>query len=219
MLSNLKSLKPRLLAIDPSLTQSGWAAFKIDSSDVESWGVIPSLSTSNPLNVRLLDLQEKISCLMSDFEMGVDDFLVCEGPAPITLNPSSSIKVEQVRGIFETIARQRGVKVLSRLNPRTVQHELLGMRGKQLPRAEVKRIARAVLNNIFPRINKNHSNIEQDAVDAILIGVLAHGRILRSIKSGIDPVLSFEKNSISRNSGRRSSGRGLNWPSNTFQKK
>lgn len=204
------SVSSRVIAIDPSLTQSGWAIFEAGKKNVHSWGVIKSLPANKPLSMRLKDIQTKISQLFINLEINKLDYLVCEGPAPISLNPASSIKVEQVRGIFEAVGRERGVTVLGRLNPRTIQSELLGISGKQIPRKEVKKIARAVLIQIFPKFANSGIKLEQDAVDAILIGILAEARISHSLKAGVDPVLSFEVVRSAR-SLQNSRGRGLNW--------
>jgi hypothetical protein len=132
---------------------------------------------------------------------------VCEGPAPVSLNPSSSIKVEQVRSMFETLARAFNILVPGRLNPRTVQSELLSLRGKQLPRNEVKQIARTVVNQLFKFEDKN---ISQDVIDAILIGVLARNKIIHSNKTGHTIFNLFEGG---RGSTRNKNGRGLRWSS------
>lgn len=200
----------RVIAIDPSLTQSGWAVFDVHRQNATAWGVISSMPASIPLVDRLNDLQSKISKLFSDMGLSSNDFLVCEGPAPISLNPSSSIKVEQVRGIFETLARCNGVKVLSRLNPRTVQNEILGLKGKQLPRQEVKQVARQVLLQLYADRKSEFMNLQQDVIDALLIGTLAQSRISQSLKLGIDPVVFFSQSNISKGKKR---GRGLSWPS------
>lgn len=206
----------KLLAIDPSLTQSGWAIFSLASQKILDFGVIKSVGTSSPLINRLVDLQEKILALLEKHFLCAEDFLICEGPAPITLNPSSSIKVEQVRGIFETLARDRGVKVLNRLNPRTVQNELLGIKGKQLPRKEVKSVARSVFSSFYPELVKANPKIEQDSVDAILIGTLAQARIVQNIKLGIPVEKIFEQIPYS---GRKQFGRNMRWPESVVLRK
>lgn len=198
----------RLLGIDPSLTQSGWALFSLESEDPLEWGVLKPEEKTAPLSERLLSLHRSVEELFNHFKINHTDYLVCEGPAPVSLNPSSSIKVEQVRGIFEGIARTRGAIVPGRLNPRTLQSELLGLRGKQAPRDEVKRIARAVLAQMFSKrvsIGLDIATISQDAVDAILIGVLARSKIQYGLLSGA--ILS----SLFEGGGSRNSGRRLRW--------
>ena len=53
----------RVIAIDPSLTQSGWAVFDVHRQNATAWGVISSMPASIPLVDRLNDLQSKISKL------------------------------------------------------------------------------------------------------------------------------------------------------------
>jgi Holliday junction resolvasome RuvABC endonuclease subunit len=200
----------KILAVDPSLTQTGWALFEVGNTTVKSYGVIKGGSPKTPLTSRLANIQDCVSKLFMELSLNTNDYLVCEGPAPISLNPSSSIKVEQVRGIFETLGRVNGLNVLGRLNPRTVQSELLGVRGKQIPRKEVKILARSVVSKIFPDLFKEYNLIEQDIVDAMLIGILAQARISYALKSKQDPKISFEFVGLKNNFG-RSGGRGLRW--------
>lgn len=206
----------KLLAIDPSLTQSGWALFSLDSQSVLSYGVLAGMPASMPLTVRLEDLQKRIKEVFLRFNIGSSDYLICEGPAPISLNPASSIKVEQVRGIFETLGREKGVFVLNRVNPRTLQHELFGISGKQLPRAEVKAIARKTCCSYYPELFRESPKIEQDAVDAILIGTLAKARLLQHLKLGMSLDSLFEKQGSAR---RKSHGRGMRWSENALQRR
>jgi len=198
----------RLLGIDPSLTQSGWALFSLESDEPLEWGVLKPAEKTAPLSDRLLSLHRSVEDLFNQYKINSSDYLVCEGPAPVSLNPSSTIKVEQVRGIFEGIARTRGAIVPGRLNPRTLQSELLGLRGKQAPRDEVKRIARAVLAQMFSKrasMGIDITTISQDAVDAILIGVLARSKIQYGLLSGAVLPSLFE------GGGSRNSGRRLRW--------
>ena len=204
------SICPKLLAIDPSLTQTGWALFELGKKEVLEWGVIGGGSSRISLEIRLVNIQTQVRNLLEQFGLTNCDYLICEGPAPITLNPSSSIKVEQVRGIFETLARDMGISVLGRVNPKTVQAELLGIRGKQLPRKEVKDLARLVIKRIYPKIYQS-THLEQDIIDAMLIGILAETRISNAIKAGQDPLRVFEIVGKSSYSSKRSGGRGLNW--------
>ncbi|MDD2943420.1 MAG: crossover junction endodeoxyribonuclease RuvC [bacterium] len=167
----------RLLAIDPSLTASGWALFSLASCKPQQAGVIYPPKSSYPLAYRLKKLQEEVETLLTEFSFTNSDILVCEAAATIIRNPMSAMKVERVRGIFETVARSNGCLVPGRINPRTVQSELLGMSGKQLPRKEVKEQARLVAEKLFPQINSNKKKLPQDVIDALLIGELAINRI------------------------------------------
>ena len=169
----------RLMAVDPSLTCSGWAFFEVRSRKLVAVGKVRSLDPSQPLASRLADLQRKISGIMADLEIGAEDYVICEAPTTMR-DPRAAIKVEQVRGIFEAVARMRLAQVPGRLNPRTVHHQVLGLVGKQLPRPEVKRVAVEVAHRLFaeplsaigfestkPNLKRN-----QDIVDAMLLGHL-----------------------------------------------
>ncbi|MCB0358470.1 MAG: hypothetical protein KDD44_02510 [Bdellovibrionales bacterium] len=186
-----------LLAVDPSLTSSGWALFNVSSGQPCAAGVIRPPGPRHAMALRLAELQQEVHSLFIDRQLGVGDVVVCEGPAPLVRNPSSAVKVEQVRSIFETIARASGAVVPGRLNPRTVQTELLGMRGRQLPRAEVKRWARDTVQQLFGRAltaleiigdtGGTAAALSQDIVDALLIGAVAVSRVQLSL-SGSQPL-------------------------------
>lgn len=206
-----------LLAVDPSLRQSGWALFDVSREAPVSCGIISPFDHKADLSERLLSLHTSIETLFKDLALSSGDYVVCEGPAPVSLNPSSSIKVEQVRGIFEGIARSRGILVPGRLNPRTIQSELFGLRGTQIPRKEVKQVARSILLQMFEgnrSLRFDIKTISQDATDAILIGVLARTKILHALKTGCILSSLFEggkKKVMGYGSSGR--GRGLRWSS------
>jgi Holliday junction resolvasome RuvABC endonuclease subunit len=204
-----------LLAVDPSLRQSGWALFDMSAEAPVSCGIISPFDHKAALSERLLSLHKSVEALFNELSLSSGDYVVCEGPAPVSLNPSSSIKVEQVRGLFEGIARTQGILVPGRLNPRTIQTELFGLRGKQIPRKEVKQVARSILLQMFggnKSLSFDLNIISEDAIDAILIGVLARIKILHALKTGCILSSLFEggkKNSV----GYASSSRGLRWSS------
>ena len=204
--------KIKLIAIDPSLTQSGWSLFCLEKEVPMAYGVIRPDPEQGHLGTRLLSLQNQIKKLFCDQLLNLGDILVCEGPAPITLNPSSSIKVEQVRGIFEAIGRDMGLQVPGRINPRTVQSELLGLKGKQRKREEVKEVARKVVKSLIG-ICPDKENMEQDVVDSILIGLISISRVRRANISGMELVEIFSEKGLS--SGSRGKGRGLRWGGST----
>ena len=197
--------KPYLFAVDPSLTCSGWALFSLNEKSPHAFGVFTPPGPKFALEFRLQTLQEEISSLFSDLSLGKGDYLVCEGPAPLVKNPQSSLKVERVRSIFETLAREREIKVPGRINPRTLQTELLGMRGQQLKRTEVKRWARDTVEKLYGA-NLNHlktsgklkKKIPQDIIDAILIGTIALSRIQISSQTGLPLTEAFEPKELKR---------------------
>ena len=194
--------KQKLLAIDPSLTASGWALFSIQTGLPISLGVISPPGTKVSLSIRMSILQDKVTELFSLIKMESGDILVCEGPAPLVHNPDSALKVERVRSIFESVARSIGVLVPGRLNPRTVQHELLGMSGVQLSRKIVKASARDIvfklynldLKGLTRYVESKKKELTQDEIDALLIGSLAVSRVKMSISTKIAIEQLFESN-------------------------
>lgn len=179
-----------LFALDPSLTSSGWALFCLKTLEPKLTGTLKSLSTNFTLEQRLNDLQRQVSKLYSDLRIGKQDYFICEGPAPLVLNPNSAMKVERVRGLFETMARELRVNVLGRINPRTVQAELMGLKGKQIERKEVKRIARELANRMFSSyLKENKAN--QDIIDALLIGALVSSKVKLARDTKVDLQLLF----------------------------
>jgi len=186
--------KRKLLAIDPSLTASGWALFDATRQEPVALGLICPPGPGTALALRLTLLQQEVEELIAELLLVPGDILVCEGPAPIVLNPDSAIKVERVRGIFESAARSAGLIVPGRINPRTVQAELMGMRGRQLARREVKEAARATAAVLFGsgltelptrgKWKKNKKGLPQDIIDALLIGAVAVSRVNLASNSG-----------------------------------
>lgn len=180
-----------LLAVDPSLTCSGWALFRVIDCAIIGVGNIRSLSTEYLLPDRLKDLQGKIQQTLERCDIGGADVVVCEMPTTMR-DPLAATKVEQVRGIFEVLSRLRGAQVPGRLNPRSIHHELLGMCGAQRSRALVKAAAVEVARSLFaqqlaaigfdatgPNLRRN-----QDIVDALLLGHLAVTRIRSAVLAG-----------------------------------
>jgi len=177
----------RFLAVDPSLTCSGWAFFCASSERLLAVGKVRSLPASKSLAERLEELQRRINLVFNNLELGVNDVLVCEAQTTMR-DPRAAFIVEQVRGIFETCARERHIKVPGRVNPRSVQFEVMGLKGKQLGREVVKHTAVEVAQQLFgeslaemgfeqgPSALKKH----QDIVDALLIGHYTLARIVQS---------------------------------------
>lgn len=215
------------MAVDPSLTCSGWALFGLTDGLPCAIGVISPPGTELALANRIELLQREVEQLLASFQLGKGDLLVCEGPAPLVLNPQSALKVEGVRGVFETVARTRGVTVPGRLNPRTVQSELLGMKGKQLDRRTVKEWARAAAVQLYgTRLDrllakqtsgKGAQKLSQDAIDALLIGAVAVGRFKISASSGL-PVEAVFQSSGKRRSFAGGGRRGTGWSEGELQK-
>ncbi len=181
-----------LFSVDPSLTCSGWALFCVSSKELRAVGKISSIPAKNQLSVRLHDLQFKINKVLSDLSLTSEDILICESPTAMK-DPNAAIKVEQVRSIFEALGRSMGINVPGRINPRTVQHEVLGIKGKQIKRTLVKEMAVEAVFNLYSRSLKNlgfpvdRINLKknQDIVDAILIGSLAVTRLYTAQSGGI----------------------------------
>lgn len=198
-------MKSRLFAVDPSLTCSGWALFDIEPAVLLAVGKIRSLPPSAAFSVRLRDLQRKITSCLKSFALEGRDFLVCESQTTMR-DPRAAFKVEQVRGIFETVARDNGVVVPGRVNPRSVQHELMGLKGQQLKREIVKDTAthtvRALYKEQLKALGFPTEMLQlmrhQDIVDAILVGSLAVSRVQAAWRTGLTPEEIFEAKTVSR---------------------
>lgn len=187
-------------------------------------GMIHPPGTERPLHYRLSCLQDKVQGLLERLNLSEKDFLVCEGPAPLVKNPQSSLKVEQVRSVFEAVARSLGVCVPGRVNPRTVHTEILSLRGKQLARREVKIVAQETASRIFGQqftdivagsTTGRAKKIPQDIVDALLIGVLALSRIQQASQLNLDSYELFQPN---RTASSAVSNRALVWSAADYRK-
>lgn len=191
-----------LLAIDPSLTCSGWALFSILDGEVVAVGKVRSDPPIVPMAERLKKLQGGIAALFQQLALGGKDVLVCEAPTTMK-DPHNAIKVEQVRGLFESIGRSHGVVVPGRVNPRSVQYEVMGLKGKQLVRAEVKASAiRSVqylyagsLGRLGFETTDEALKKHQDVVDAILIGRFALLKIqgARETKQPLEQIFDTQR--------------------------
>jgi Holliday junction resolvasome RuvABC endonuclease subunit len=219
-----RSQKGLLFALDPSLTRSGWSVFSLTNSRLLLSGVLSPPGPDTNFSRRLDILHADVKRLFLQLELGKNDIFVCEGPAPLVRNPLSALKVERVRGIFEALARECGVCVPGRLNPRTVQTEILGMRGTQPPRATVKAAAKEVCSRLYGetlqssfdravelKLSEGARSMPQDIVDAALIGSLALSRVLHCRQTGQDIYEVFAASGSGRTrkrwgGSRRSSG-------------
>lgn len=180
-----------LLAVDPSLTCSGWALFGLGQGGLTAVGKVRGPSPKIPLAIRLGMIQSNVTQLMREFNLGAGDFLVCESQTTMR-DPKAAFKVEQVRGIFESVARQHSVRVPGRVNPRTVQHEVMGIRGAQIERSQVKQIAVKLVHTVYGKqlaelgleAGVDRLAKHQDIVDAVLVGTLALARIDVALRSG-----------------------------------
>jgi Holliday junction resolvasome RuvABC endonuclease subunit len=189
----------RLIAIDPSLTCSGWALFSVKSNRLIGVGKIKSLPAEHALATRLQDLQSKISKTLAMYNLGSVDTLICEAPTTMR-DPRAAFKVEQVRSIFEAVGRDRGILVPGRINPRSVQHEVMGLKGKQLERTIVKATAVHTVRTLYGDVlasfgfDVTQKNLQrnQDIVDAILLGSLGLVWLNSAEIAGLDPERYFE---------------------------
>jgi Holliday junction resolvasome RuvABC endonuclease subunit len=195
----------RLIGVDPSLTCSGWALFDLRSEKLLGVGRIRSMAASFPMAKRLEDLQNKVSLLLAGLELGKGDVMVCEAQTTMR-DPRAAFKVEQVRGLFETLGRTIKMSVPGRLNPRTVQYEMMGLRGKQLKRASVKQTAAMAVKHLYADalegIGFDRQAIGkasyQDIVDAILIGSLAVTKVKSAGRTGVAFEQFFEERPFRR---------------------
>lgn len=166
----------KLLAVDPSLTCSGWALFSVENENLLGVGKIKPLPASYPMGRRLQELSSTISKLLNTLKMQFPDLLICESPTTMK-DPSAAIKVEQVRCCFEDMARSLELDVPGRINPRSVHYEVLGLNGKQIERSIIKELAVGTVKRLYSdKLKKlnfastdEHLKKNQDITDAILI--------------------------------------------------
>lgn len=195
----------RIMAVDPSLTCSGWAVFAVNGEELLAVGKIRSKDASLPLAERLRDLQMRIEGVFDELKFSGRDVVICEAPTTMR-DPHAAIKVEQVRGLFESAARTRGVFVPGRINPRSVQYEVMGLRGKQLARTIVKdtalKVADAVHGAALRTLGVVREAAElkrhQDIVDALLLGTLGLAWMRAAAQGGISLDLFFAERAASR---------------------
>lgn len=172
-------------------------------------GKVKSRPAHVPLGVRLQDMQGKISDVFNNLKLGDKDVLICESQTTMR-DPRAAFKVEQVRGIFEVVARSRSMCVPGRLNPRSVHNEIMGLRGRQLSRDLIKNAAVSVVQSLYGEslealgFETGNANLKrhQDIVDAILIGSLGMSRISSAQIAGVELEEFFAAPRRSR-SGRR----------------
>jgi len=199
--------------------------FRLDDALLSAVGLIEPPGPEEFLASRFHALQQHVRELFERLELGEGDFLVCEGPAPLVRNPQSAIKVEGVRGIFESVARSCGVSVPGRINPRTVQSEILGMKGRQLARATVKEWSREAalrlyqrdLHKLFERPVNVLSEVSQDIIDAMLIGTVAVSRVQIAVRTRTAVEAAFASSGPRRKVGRTS--RGTGWTEAEFKRR
>lgn len=203
----------RLLAIDPSLSCSGWALFSLDSKALLAVGKVKSDPPTLSLPIRLVRLQERIAALFDRLNLGDKDVLVCEGPTSIK-DPHNALKVEHVRSMFEVLGRGRAVSVPGRVNPRSVQFEVMGLHGKQIPRKEVKATAVQTAQFLFKHeleriglISDSECSLQkhQDIIDAMLVGRYA----MTKLQAARDGSFSLEEMFNQSGSQSRVSWRGF----------
>lgn len=178
------------MAVDPSLTCSGWALLSLPAGEVLAVGKIKAAPPSFPMATRLERLQSAIKKVLVSLSLGETDVMVCEAPTTMK-DPLNAIKVEQVRGLFEAAGRSLGVTVPGRVNPRSVQYEVMGLTGKQVVRTEVKAAAVRTVRYLYApalerlgiEVSEETLKKHQDIVDAILIGRFAALKIQGAIES------------------------------------
>jgi Holliday junction resolvasome RuvABC endonuclease subunit len=182
----------RILAIDPGLQSTGWALFDVHTTSLLGVGRLKALDATHTLSVRLGNLQLKIADLLGQMQLGMNDFLVCEAPTTMK-DPEAAHKIEQVRGIFETLARAQLVSVPGRINPRSVHFEVMGMRGHQLDRETIKETAWRLAEHLYGScldalgFSVKEYSLQQkpDIADALLLGGLAVQRVASALRAGM----------------------------------
>ncbi|MEZ4752710.1 MAG: hypothetical protein R3A13_00100 [Bdellovibrionota bacterium] len=85
----------RLIAVDPSLTCSGWALFCLKTKTLLGVGRIKSIPSKHAFNTRLDDLQAKISKVLAAPELGENDVLIAEAPT-FMKDPDAALKLNKL---------------------------------------------------------------------------------------------------------------------------
>ena len=176
-------------------------------------GKVKSDPPSMLLAERFRRLQRRIESLFDTLGLGGQDVLVCEGATSMK-DPHNAMKVEHVRSIFETLGRSRATCVPGRINPRSVQHEIMGLYGKQIPRQEVKFAAVQTALALFAKdlqrlgliseVDGEDLGQHQDVVDALLVGQFAMTRIEAARDGSLPLEEVFQESKVgSRNSSWR----------------
>lgn len=189
-----------LLAVDPSLTCSGWALFSVADGKVRAVGKVRGDPPGNPLSERLATLQVRIDDALNTLGLSELDALICESPTTMR-DPHAALKVEQVRSMFEATARGRGLCVPGRINPRSVHYEVMGLSGPQLAREIVKSAAITVAKQLFSEdlmklgfpVSEKELKKNQDIVDALLVGRLGLARLKSAESAGFSAFQMFEE--------------------------
>ena len=204
-----------LLAVDPRLSCSGWALFDLATETLCGVGRLRCAADGRHLAQRIAGVQDNVARLLERIEMGAGAVLICESHTAV-VDPSAAIKIEQVRGIFETLARSHQALVPGRVNSRTSQSELLGFRGRQAKRAVVKSAAVSLVSQVFESALENlgfagsteNLSRNQDIVDALLIGHYAMRRIAHANGVGTSLEEVFDSSKSRRRSSRYGWGKG-----------
>ena len=148
----------------------------------------------------MVDFQRRVKEVLNSISIKTGDFLVCEA-ATTMIDPRAIIILEQIRGMFETLAREREVIVPGRINPRSVQFEILGMKGSPISRVKVKDVAvhgvaclyGDALKKLGFDISVKNLKKNQDIVDALLVGRLALTRIQSALQANMPVENIFEE--------------------------
>lgn len=158
----------RMFAIDPALNNTGVAIFDIYRKKLISTHIIKGLDEKTDLMKRYEHLQSLIRAFLHKENFKQNDLIICEEAAAFK-NAATVFKLEYARVVWEILGRTLGGKTPFRICPRSVHVELLGLRGRQQERKEVKLAARKVFEMLYP----DKKDLSQDEIDAVLIGELA----------------------------------------------
>jgi Holliday junction resolvasome RuvABC endonuclease subunit len=202
------SKRPILLAVDPSLTCSGWATFCLITKQLLAVGEIKALGPEYSMGLRLKNFQTEVQKLYQQLDLNSDDIVICEAPTTMR-DPRAALLIEQVRCVFECLARNHGSHVPGRINPRTVHKELLGFRGLRQQRREVVKgqalaVAKVLYGEVLATFGIGDKLAKhQDIADALLIGNLALGWIHQSKSTKTNLEIFFEQRKRSRSGMKR----------------
>jgi len=165
----------RILGIDPGSQVTGWAVLECGDSGLEplEWGVLRT-DRGSAFDDRLLSLKQGLMEVVRRFEPGsaaIEDQFYAK-------NPSSALKLGQVRGVLVVALREFGLSVKA-YAPREVKKAVSGFGGAE--KGQVGRMVQSLLS--LPSIPE-----PEDAADALAIAVChAHSSGLGTVGGGRKP--------------------------------
>lgn len=159
----------KVFSVDPSVSSLGWAIMQVSGRLVDA-GVL-KYSSKNSICERIQFILREVNDLIQYYKLGPTDYCVLESSAGI-INPRSFLALERVRSSVEALAIIKGLRVIGRINPRSLQSKMLGLK-KMEKRDFVKSAIRSFViqefRSFFDGNRLDISRVEQDLFDAVIL--------------------------------------------------